>query len=152
MPCSRVSQKSVPARSPRPDIETVVDLLTRGFEVRSRHYWQRALIWRSNPHPTPAGCSEIRSPLESDGTTVGVILQIFSAIPTATGWRTRCNLSSWYVDPKFRSYASMLVSQAIKYQNVTYMNISPATHTRPIVESSGVFALQRRASSLAFLH
>ena len=31
----------------------------------------------------------------------------------------------------------MLVSQAIKYQNVTYVNISPAMHTRPLVEAQG---------------
>ena len=118
------------------DLEAVVDLLTRGFAVRSRHYWQRALT-KLKSHPTPVGFPKFGHLLESDGTTVGVILQIFSAIPTANGWRTRCNLSSWYVEPKFRSYASMLVSQAIKYQNVTYVNISPAMHTRPLVEAQG---------------
>ena len=135
MPSSRLPE--IRARQiTEADVETVVNLLTRGFKVRSRHYWQRALT-KLRTHPTPAGFPKFGHLLESDGTTVGGILQIFSAIPTATGWRMRCNLSSWYVEPKFRSYASMLVSQAIKYQNVTYMNISPATHTRPIVEAQG---------------
>jgi hypothetical protein len=49
----------------------------------------------------------------------------------------RCNVSSWYVEPAFRSHASLLISQAIKYKNVTYVNISPALHTRPIVEAQG---------------
>ena len=31
----------------------------------------------------------------------------------------------------------MLIAQAIKYKNVTYLNISPALHTRPIVEAQG---------------
>jgi hypothetical protein len=118
------------------DIETVVDLLTRGFEVRSRYFWQRALT-KLKSHPTPGGFPKFGYLLESDGTPVGVILQIFSAIPTADGWRTRCNLSSWYVEPKFRSYASMLVSQAIKFKNVTYVNVSPAMHTWPLVEAQG---------------
>jgi hypothetical protein len=118
------------------DIDAVVDLLTRGFEVRSRSYWQRALT-KLKSHPTPGGFPKFGHLLESDGTTVGVILQIFSAVPTVNGWRTRCNLSSWYVEPKFRSYASMLVSQATKYENVTYVNISPAMHTWPLVEAQG---------------
>ena len=49
----------------------------------------------------------------------------------------RCNVSSWYVEPAFRSHASLLISQAIKFKNVTYVNISPALHTRPIVEAQG---------------
>lgn len=135
MPASRLLE--IRARQiTEADVETVVDLLTRGFEVRSRDYWQRALT-KLKSHPTPAGFPKFGHLLESDGTPVGVILQIFSAIPTATGWRTRCNLSSWYVEPKFRSYAAILVSQAIKYQNVTYVNISPAPHTWPIIEAQG---------------
>jgi hypothetical protein len=118
------------------DIETVVDLLTRGFEVRSAHYWRRALT-KLKSHPTPDGFPKFGYLLESDCTPVGVILQIFSAILTAHGWRTRCNLSSWYVEPKYRSYASMLISQATKYKNVTYVNISPAMHTWPLVEAQG---------------
>src|SRR5580693_9072358 len=118
------------------DLETVANLLTRGFEVRSRYFWQRALT-RLKSHQTPAGFPKYGYLLESDRTPVGVILQIFSAIPTVNGWRTRCNLSSWYVEPKFRGYASMLVSQAIKYENVTYVNISPAMHTWPLVEAQG---------------
>jgi len=118
------------------DIETVIDLLTRGFEVRSRCHWQRALT-KLKSHPTPGGFPKFGHLLESDGTPVGVILQIFSATPTADGWHTRCNLSSWYVEPKFRIYASMLVSQATKYENVTYVNVSPAMHTWPLVEAQG---------------
>jgi hypothetical protein len=49
----------------------------------------------------------------------------------------RCNVSSWYVESAFRSHASLLISQAIKNKNVTYVNISPAMHTRPIVEAQG---------------
>jgi hypothetical protein len=118
------------------DLETVVNLLTRGFELRSRRYWQRAMT-KLKSHPTPGGFPRFGHLLESDGTPVGVILQIFSAVPTVNGWRTRCNLSSWYLEPEFRIYASMLISQAIKYQNVTYVNISPAKHTWPIVEAQG---------------
>jgi len=118
------------------DLEAVVNLLTRGFELRSRRYWQRAMT-KLKSHPSPGGFPSFGHLLECDGTLVGVILQIFSAVPTTNGWQTRCNLSSWYIEPEFRIYASMLISQAIKYRNVTYVNISPAKHTWPIVEAQG---------------
>jgi hypothetical protein len=50
---------------------------------------------------------------------------------------TRCNLSSWYVEPKFRAYAPLLVSQALKHKNVTYLNTSPAPNTQSIIEAQG---------------
>ena len=55
------------------DLETVVNLLTRGFEVRSRHFWQRALT-RLKSHRTPRGFPKFGYLLESDGAPVGVIL------------------------------------------------------------------------------
>src|ERR1700684_2539076 len=50
---------------------------------------------------------------------------------------TRCTLASWYVDPEFRAYAPMLVARAIRHKDVTYTNVSPAPHTRPIIEAQG---------------
>jgi hypothetical protein len=118
------------------DIERVVDLLARGFGLRPRSYWQRALE-RLSSHPAPADMPKYGYLLESGGDLVGVILLIFSSIPGEQSSKMRCNVSSWYVEPAFRSYASLLISQAIKNKNVTYLNISPAAHTQPIVEAQG---------------
>jgi hypothetical protein len=118
------------------DIERVVDLLTRGFPLRSRGYWRRAL-GKLSSHPTPAEMPKYGYLLESSGDLVGVILVIFSTIPGEDASRMRCNVSSWYVEPAFRSHACLLTSQAIRHKNVTYVNISPALHTRPIVEALG---------------
>ena len=118
------------------DIDSVVDLLTRGFRLRTRDYWQRALA-RLSMHQTPAEMPKFGYLLESGGDVVGVILLIFSSIPGEDASRMRCNVSSWYVEPAFRSHASLLISQAIKFKDVTYVNISPALHTRPIVEAQG---------------
>jgi len=118
------------------DIDGVVDLLARGFRLRSRDYWRRALE-KLGSHPTPAGLPKYGYLLDNGGVPVGVILLIFSAIPAGGASTTRCNVSSWYVEPAFRSHAPMLISQAIKHKNVTYVNISPAAHTRPIVEAQG---------------
>jgi hypothetical protein len=118
------------------DVDGVVDLLTRGFRVRSRDYWRQALEKLAS-HPTPAELPKFGYLLESDGVPVGVILLIFSSIPATDAVVTRCNVSSWYVEPAFRSQAPLLISQALKHKNVTYVNISPAMHTRPIVEAQG---------------
>jgi hypothetical protein len=118
------------------DIDSVVDLLTRGFRLRTRDYWQRALA-RLSTHQTPAEMPKFGYLLESGGDVVGVILLIFSSIPGDDASRMRCNVSSWYVEPAFRSHASLLISQAIKFKNITYVNISPALHTRPIIEAQG---------------
>ena len=63
-----------------------------------------------------------------------------------------------YVDPAFRSYAALLVSQALKHKNVTYLNISAAPHTRRIADvhgytrySDGTFVAVVGLSSLAGL-
>jgi hypothetical protein len=73
--------------------------------------------------------------LENDGVAVGAILLIFATTPG--GDAVRANVSSWYVDPAFRGYAPLLVSQALKLKQVTYLNISAAPHTWPILEAQG---------------
>ena len=87
----------------------------------------------------PPGAPRYGFLLESDGATVGAILQIFSCAPAAEDGRAalRCNISSWCVDAEFRSYAPLLVTQALKQKEVTYLNVTAAPHTRPIVEAQG---------------
>jgi hypothetical protein len=118
------------------DVEAVSDLLTHGFKLSNRDYWQRALA-KLAAHPTPPGLPKYGYVLECNGAPVGVILLIFSSIPAGSGVTIRCNVSSWYVEPAFRSQASQLISQATKHKHVTYVNISPAMHTRPIIEAQG---------------
>ena len=121
------------------DAERVVSLLTRGFAARRpRRFWER-VIARLATRAAPADAPRYGYLLESGGTAVGAILQIFSTRPGAGAAEatTRCNVSSWYVEPAFRSYAPFLVSQAVKRKSVTYLNISSAPHTRPIVEAQG---------------
>ena len=119
------------------DIGNVVNLLVRGFgDRRPRQFWEQVLT-RMAGRAIPPGMPRYGYLLESDGVAVGAILQIFSDIHAGSGAATRCNVSSWYVDPQFRSYASLLVSQALKHKNVTYLNISPAPHTRSIAQAHG---------------
>ncbi len=118
------------------DIEAVASLLARGFRTHDRRFWLAAFA-QLTKHDTPAGLPKYGYLLESDGAVVGAILLICSTVPGGAAKITRCNLSSWYVDPPFRTYAPLLVSHALKHKDVTYLNVSPAPHTRPIIEAQG---------------
>jgi hypothetical protein len=118
------------------DIGAIAGLLAKGFPARSRQFWERALALLSK-HSTPVGFPKYGYLLESDGVPVGVILLIFSNMRTGDTREIRCNVSSWYVEEGFRSYATALVSQAVNRKDVTYINISAAPHTRRTVELKG---------------
>jgi hypothetical protein len=72
--------------------------------------------------------------LEQACTPVGVILTIFRELEDQS---IRCNISSWYVESAYRSYASLLIAAALRHKGVTYVNISPAPHTWPVIEAQG---------------
>jgi hypothetical protein len=119
------------------DVTGIVALLTQGFaDRRPRRFWERVLD-RLAHRPAPAGLPKYGYLMQSDGVTVGALLQIFSTMHSGGAPATRCNVSSWYVEPAFRSYAPLLVSQALNRPDITYLNISSAPHTRPIVETHG---------------
>lgn len=118
------------------DLSAVADLLTRGFPARGPAYWRRALD-RLGRRSSPPDCPKFGYLLELKGCPVGVVLTIFSSSLDGGAAPIRCNVSSWYVEPAFRPYASPLVSLALKRKDVTYTNISPAPHTRSIIEAQG---------------
>jgi hypothetical protein len=120
------------------DIDAVVSLLTRGFTERDRLFWLAAFDQLAR-HKPPPGLPKYGYLLDSGGSAVGALLLICSRVPDGDALTTRCNLSSWYVEPAFRAYAPMLVSRAIRNKHVSYLNASPAPHTRPIIEAQGFF-------------
>ncbi len=75
--------------------------------------------------------------LEQDGQPVGVLLTIYARFDRDGRATTRCNLSSWYTEPGMGAYAPLLIDAALKDRSVTYINISPARHTQPIIEAQG---------------
>jgi hypothetical protein len=117
------------------DLGAVADLLTRGFPSRTRKYWTNALA-RLAARATPEGCPRFGYMLDAEGAAAGVLLLIFSQTGDADG-PIRCNVSSWYVDPLYRGFAAALVSTALKLKHVTYLNISAAPHTWPILKAQG---------------
>jgi hypothetical protein len=118
------------------DIDAVADLLTRGSFGRSREYWMQGLR-RQAAREVPAGYPRFGYMIDHDGMPVGVLLLLYTERNSGAARTIHCNLSSWYVDPAFRNYAPLLTKIAQKNKEVTYLNISPATWTWPIIETQG---------------
>lgn len=118
------------------DIDAVADLLTRGFVRRSREYWMQGLR-RQATRTVPKGYPRFGYMLDADGEAVGVLLLLYTSRISDDEETIRCNLSSWFVDPAFRNFAPLLTKIAQRHPEVTYLNISPATWTWPIIETQG---------------
>jgi hypothetical protein len=118
------------------DIDAVVTLLVGGFRKPSRQFWVGAFERLRKREPPPS-FPKYGYLLESNGAAVGALLLICAAMHTSTATDIRCNSSSWYVKPQFRTYAALLVSRAPQHKDVTYVNVSPAPHTLPILEAQG---------------
>jgi hypothetical protein len=118
------------------DLDAVAELLTRGFVGRSREYWMQGLL-RQAARAVPNGYPRFGYMLHQDGLPVGVLLLLYTSGINGGETAIQCNLSSWYVEPAFRNYAPMLTKIAQRHKEVTYINISPATWTWPIIEAQG---------------
>jgi hypothetical protein len=118
------------------DLDRVADLLTRGFAGRSREYWMQGLQ-RQARRDVPQGYPRFGYMLDHDGAPVGVLLLLYTLRPCDGELAIHCNLSSWYVEPAYRNYATMLTRIAQRHNEVTYFNISAATWTWPIIEAQG---------------
>jgi hypothetical protein len=117
------------------DVETIADLLTRGFG-RSRAYWIQGLR-RQALRIVPDGYPRFGYMLDNGGTPVGVLLLLYATRKDGAETAIQCNLSSWYVEPAFRNYAPLLTKIAQRHKEVTYLNISPASWTWPLIETQG---------------
>ena len=119
------------------DLESVIALLACGYrDQRGLGFWRRAVGLLASRGPV-GDFSRFGYLLESDGQVVGVVLLIFAYVPSPEGMALRCNLSSWYVAEAFRPYGPMLVSRALRHREATYINITPAPHTFPILAAQG---------------
>ena len=118
------------------DLDAIGDLLTRGFQHRSREYWMRGLR-RQGTRPVPPGAPRYGYLIENDGLPVGCLLMIYSNKISNGETATCCNVSSWYVDPEFRNYAALFASMTQKRREITYFNVTPAAATWPILETQG---------------
>lgn len=131
-PPSKIVSRQIEA----PDIPAVVDLLRAGFPERPGRYWADALE-ALRVREAPAGYPRFGYLLQHGETVVGVILLIFSTFGEGGEGQLRCNVSSWYVTPAYRGYATLLTSAALRFKEATYLNISPHRDTWPILDAQG---------------
>jgi hypothetical protein len=118
------------------DLPALTELLAQGFPARSSAYWGRALDKLAR-RDAPQAYPRFGYMLEAGDRPVGVVLMIFSLSDGLGAAKARCNISSWYVDPLHQGYASLLIAAAVRLKDVTYINVSPATHTWPVIEAQG---------------
>ena len=118
------------------DLPGIAQLLSEGFPNRSRAYWLRGLD-RMKTRPRPDAYPTYGYLLDSRHGPVGAILLFFSLAHSAGEPIVRCNVSSWYVQPEFRVFASLLITATTRDKGVTYFNISALPRTWPTVEAQG---------------
>ena len=117
------------------DLDQIAEKLGRGLGYPKSYFKQ--LLELLKAHPTPPGFPKYGYALESDGVIVGVIILIFSSIQTNGALEIRCHVTSWYVEPDYRAYATLFFSAALKYPGVTYLNTSARPATLPIIKAQG---------------
>ncbi|HVW75745.1 MAG TPA: hypothetical protein VHC39_19060 [Rhizomicrobium sp.] len=114
------------------DLDGLADLLARGFPTSRRNHWTEGFArWRYVP--AVEGVPRYGYVLDGGMGPVGVILLISSR----RGDRIIANLSSWYVEPQWRSHSTLLIAVATKLKHVTYLNASPAPHTWRTLQAQG---------------
>jgi hypothetical protein len=119
------------------DLGKLATLLAQGFKRSSCQNWME-IFNQLTERSSPVGFPKYGYLMECEDALVGGIIVISSATKAEDGALiVRSNLSSWYVLPAYRSYASLLVSRTLKNKDVTYVNVSPAPHTLPILGAQG---------------
>ena len=114
------------------DLDGLADLLTRGFPRTCRGTWTRGFArWKNLP--VIEGVPRYGYVLDGGFGPVGVVLLISSM----RGDRIVSNLSSWYVEPQWRTHSTLLISMATRLKHVTYLNASPAPHTWRTLQAQG---------------
>jgi hypothetical protein len=121
------------------DLEAVADLLCEGFPERSRKYWTSGFE-RMRARPAPDEAPRFGYVLEAEGTLAGVLLLLFTG---QAGRPPSFNVSSWYVRPAFRGFATLLVTMALRRKDAVYLNTSPIAHTLPVLHAMGFRPLSR---------
>ena len=118
------------------DLDAVLNLLRKSDFSGSHAFWVRALQRLGNRVP-PQGYPQYGLLLEVNQVVVGMLILIATSVTIDGVAQVRCNVSCWYVWPAFRPYGSLLVAQALKHKEATYINISPLQHTFDMLTAQG---------------
>jgi hypothetical protein len=118
------------------DKRSVASLLARGLGYPDEYFLH--VLDCLAKHATPEGFPKYGYLLESDGIVVGAIIMIFSAIRSRNAsTNIRCHVTSWYVEPDFRCFATLFFLKGLKNKSVTYLNISARPRALPVLKVQG---------------
>jgi len=117
-------------------IGDAVAVLARGFPERTAAFWEESLrrltAFRKKTNARPIGHM-----MMADGCAVGVILTISSRRFDGGTPREVVNLSSWYVDAKYRWLAPRMLQGIVADDSVTYTDLTPNPQTTQITKRIG---------------
>jgi hypothetical protein len=115
------------------DLGVLAGLLAHGFPRSDHQTWATGFA-RIAALPEVEGMPRFGYVLESESGITGVLLLISSQ---RRDGRIIANLSSWYVEPNWRTHSTLLVAMATKQKHVIYLNASPAPHTWRTLQAQG---------------
>lgn len=130
------------------DLPEVAALLHEGFPSRSLSYWRAGNANLQSRTKIP-GYPQFGFVIVSQHTIQGVILLLTADL----GNGPRSNLSSWYVRPAYRKFATFLFQQTLRVRDGVFLNLSPSARALPIATAfgfkpytAGVILLDARAA------
>lgn len=110
-------------------------LLARGFPMRSRDFWKDGLQRQAAFHAM-RDLGPIGQLLRVKGAPVGVILTMRSRRGGDDG-TTIANLSSWYVDERYRLLAPRMLQQVLAEPADTFTDLTPSPPVTDMMERFG---------------
>jgi hypothetical protein len=114
------------------DLDQIASLLTTALGFSKEYFSQ--IMEKVTHLSTPIGFPKYGYVLLSDDVIVGAILMIFATIRLGA---VRCHVAAWTVDPAYRPYATLFFSKALRFKDVTYLNILGNPRMLPLVKVQG---------------
>lgn len=123
-------------------LQEAAAILSRGFPERSASFWDTALR-RLSSYRKATAVAPIGQMMIVDDKPVGVILTIASGREYGNDRREVVNLSSWFVETKYRWLAPRMLQQVVSKASATYTDLSPSAETSKINERLGFRVVSR---------
>jgi hypothetical protein len=130
-------------------LTTAADLLAKGFPERDAGFWARG-VSRLHAYARDHDFASVGSILLAKDEPVGVLLKI-PGYHMTTGQKL-LNLSSWYVDARYRWFAPRMLQEAMADDTFVYTDFSPSENAIKLNQQLGfrTFASRNLLFALPF--
>jgi hypothetical protein len=131
------------------DTQATLSLLQRGFPHRSPQFWKSALdrvvrFNRRNGHDQYGQLLIVRDE------PAGVMLTLTSEAEKPGGERYKLtNLSSWYVEPKHRLLAPIMLQKLVRPGDQVFTDLTPSDRVMPMLPMLGFKPLNAGLTAIA---